>query len=137
MRVNLIKSIWIAVIIAIVLTLVTSPSGAAACTEMTSDNFDSDPCQEESAIPLCCLTVDYPLSNCILTNPIDNEVILTNCSTPKENVYLVWSVTSMTTETSRNPKKPLQREPAQELPSCLYSEYHCRNCLDSEEPPQV
>jgi len=137
MRANLIKSIWIAVIIAVVLMLVTSPSTAAACMEMTADNFDSDAYQKEAAVPPCCLTADCPLSHHILTNVVDNEVILPNRSTPKENVYLVWSATSVTTETSLDPQKPLQREPAQELPSYLYSEYHCRNCLDSEEPPQV
>ncbi len=137
MRTNPIKSIWIAVIIAAVLLLVVSPSVAAACMDRTADNFDSDPCQKEAAVPLCCLTADCPLSHCILTNAVDNEVLLPNRSTPKENVYLAWSATSVTTETSLNPQKPLQWEPAKELPSYLYTEYHCRNCLDSEEPPQV
>ena len=137
MRANLIRSIWIAVIIAVVLMLVPSPSTTAACMEMTANNFDSDPCQKEAAVPPCCLTADYPLSHCILTNAVDNEVLLPHRSTPKENVYPVWSATSVTTETSLNPKKPLQRVPAQELPSYLYTEYHCRNCLDSEEAPQV
>ncbi len=137
MRRNPFKSIWIAVIIAIVLMLVTSPSTAAACMEMTADNFDFDPVQEEAAVPSCCLTADCLLSHHILTNVVDNEVIFPNRSTPKENVYLVWSATSVTIETSLDPQKPLQRDPTQELPSHLYSEYHCRNCLDSEEPPQV
>ncbi len=137
MRANLIKSTWIAVIIAVVLIFVTSPSTAAACMEMTADNFDFDPCQKEAAVPSCCLTAECSLSHHILTNGVDNEVLLPNRSTPKENAYLVWSATSVTTETSLDPQKPLQRDPTQELPSHLYSEYHCRNCLDSEEPPQV
>ncbi len=136
MRRNPMKSIWIAVIVA-VLILVAAPTVAAASMAMTADNCDSDPCQKEAAVQPCCLTADYPLSHCILTNAVDNEVLLPNHSTPKENVYLAWSATSVTTETSLNPKKPLQREPAQELSSYFYSEYHCRNCLDSEEPPQV
>ena len=137
MRRNPFKSIWIAVIIAIVLMLVTSPSTAAACMEMTADNFDSDACQKEAAAPPCCLTADCPLSHHILTNVVDNEVLLPNSSTPKDNVYLVWSVTSVTTETSLDPQKPLQRDSTQELPTYLYTEYHCRNCLDSEEPPRA
>ena len=137
MHKNLTKSIWIAVIIAVVLTLVTSPSTAAACMEMTADNFDSDPCQKESAVPLCCLTTDCLLRHHILTNGVDNEVLLPNRSTPKENVYPVCSATSVVTETSLDPQKPLQRDPTQELPTYLYTEYHCRNCLDSEEPPQA
>jgi hypothetical protein len=134
---NLKKSTWIAVIIAVVLMLVTSPSTATACTEMIADNFNSDTYQKEAALPPCCLTVDCLLSHHSLTNVVDNEVILPNHFTPEENVYLVRFATSVTTETSLNPKKPSQREPSQELPSYLYTEYHCRNCLDSEEPLQV
>ncbi len=137
MRTNPVKSIWIAVIIAVVLMLVTSPSIVAACTDMAANNFDSDVWQKKVAVPPCCLTADYPLSHHILTKVVDNEVILPNRSTPKENVYLVRSATSVTTETSLDPQEPLQRDPTQELPSYLYSEYHCRNCLDSEEPPHV
>jgi hypothetical protein len=137
MCVNLIKSIWIAVIIAVVLTLVTSPSTAAACMEMTADNCDSDPYQKEAAVPPCCLTADCPVSHHILANVVDNEVILPNRSIPEENIYPICFATSVTTETSLDPQKSLQREPSQELPSYLYSEYHCRNCLDSEELPQV
>ena len=137
MRENLIKSIWIAVIIAVVLMLVTSPSTADACMDRTADNFDSDPFQKESTVPLCCLTADYPLSHCILTNAVDNEVLLPNRSTAKENVYIALSKTNVSTEASPNPKKPLQRERSQEVPSHTCTEYHCRNCLDSEEPHQV
>ncbi len=137
MRTNSIKSIWIVVIIAVVLTLVTSPSTATACMEMTDDNFDSDPYQKEAAVPPCCLTADCLLSHHTLTNAVDNEVILPKRSTLEENVYLVWSTTSVTTEPSLDPQKFLQQEPAQELPSRHCTEYHCRNSLDSEEPPQV
>jgi len=137
MRTNPFKSILIAVIIAVVLMLVTSLSTAAACKDMTADNFDFDLCQKGAAVPPCCLASDCLLFHNILNNGVDNEVLLPNHSTPEENVYLVWSATSVTTETSIDPPKPLQQEPAQELPLYLYSEYHCRNSLDSEEPPQV
>ena len=134
---NLMKSIWIAVITAVVLILVTSPNSVTACTEMTADNFNSDACQKETAVPPCCLTSDCLLSNHLLTNTVDNEVILPNRSTPEENGYLVWSTTSVTTEPSLDPQKLFQGEPSQELPSRPCTEYHCRNSLDSEEPHQV
>ncbi len=136
MRRNTLKSILIVVITA-VLILVAAPSVAAACMDRTADNFDSAPWQKEAAVPLCCLTADCPLSHCTLTNAVDKEILLPNRSAPKENVYMALSQTSVTTETFLNPQKPLQWEPAKELPSYLYTEYHCRNCLDSEEPPQV
>jgi hypothetical protein len=131
------KSTCIAVFVAVVLILVTSPSTSAACAEMTADNFNYSTYHNEAAVPTCCLTVDCMLLHHSLTNVVDNEVILPDQSTPKENVYLVWFITSVTTENSLNTKKPFQREPIQELPSYLYTEYHCRNCLDSEEPLQV
>ena len=137
MRANLIKSIWIAVVTAVVLMLVTSPSTAAACTEMTADNFDSEVYQKEATVSPCCLTAECRLSHHVIANVVDSDVVLPERSTSKENIYIVWSATSVTTETSLGPQGPLQREPAQELPPCLHSEYHCRDCLDSEEPPQV
>ncbi len=125
------------VIIAVVLLLIASPGVAAASMEMTDENCDSNPCQEGTAMPLCCLTADCPLYHCILASTVAGEVLLPNRSTPKEHVYLAWSPTSATTETSLNPKKPFPRGPTQELPSRLRNESHCRNCLNSEEPPLV
>jgi hypothetical protein len=42
--------------------LVTSPSTAAACIDMTADNFDFDNYQKEAAVPPCCLTADLYLT---------------------------------------------------------------------------
>ncbi len=137
MRANFAKSTWLVAIVAVVLLLIASPGVAASSMDRTVDNLDSGPCQEGAAIPLCCLTADCPLSPCILTKAVNNECLLPNHSTPKENVYWAWFPTSVTTETSLNPKKLLQREPAQELPSYFYTESHCRDCLNSEEPHQV
>ncbi len=137
MRVNPIKSIWIVVIIAVVLLLIASPGVAVSSMDRTAHNLGSDPCQKEAAVPLCCLMADCPLSPCILNNAVNNECRLPNRSTSKENVYLPWSPTSVTAETSFNPKKPFQRGPTQELPLRLCNESHCRDCLNSEEPPLV
>ena len=137
MNANTIKPTWIAVIVATILLLITSPSIAAASMEMTTENCDYSSHQGGATIPQCCLMSDYPLSHCILTNTADIKVLHTNRFIPNKIVYLAWSKTDVTTETSLNPKKPLQWTPAKELPSYCYSEYHCRNCLNSEEPPQV
>jgi len=130
------KLILIAVITA-VLILVAAPTIAAASMDMTTDSCNSSPYHEKSSIPTCCLTADCLLSHCILTNAVDNEVLLASRFIPNKNVYIALSKTSVSTEASPNPKKPLQRDPSQELPSYPCTEYHCRNCLDSEEPHQV
>ncbi len=137
MRANFAKSTWLVAIVAAVLLLIASPGVAASSMDRTDDNLDSDPCQKEAAVPLCCLMADCPLSPCILTNAVNNECRLPNRSTSKENVYLAWSPISVTAETSLNPKKPFQRGPTQGLPSVLFTAYHCRNCLSSEEPSAV
>ena len=130
------KSILIAVIIA-VLILVVAPTITAASMAGTADSCDSGPYHEKASIPICCLTADCPFSLCILTNAVDNEVLLNSRYIPNKNVYITLSKISVSTEASPNSKKPLQRELSQELSSYIYTEYHCRNCLDSEEPPQV
>ena len=136
MRMNLIKTILIIVITA-VLILVAAPTIAVASIDMTADNCDSCLFNEEPSIPTCCLTVDCLLSNCSLSNAADNEVLLTSRFIPNKNVYIALYRKSVFTKTSLDPPKPLQREFSQESPSYIYTEYHCRNCLDSEEPPQV
>lgn len=138
MRANLAKSTWFVAIVATILLLVASPSVAAASMDCTAETHDSSHCQEGAAIPqCCCLMANCTLSYCILTSTVTNEVLLPSRLTPNENVYMAWSQTSVTTETPLNPKKPFQRDPPQELPSRLHTEYHCRNCLNSEEPHQV
>ncbi len=136
MRRNPMKSILIAVITA-VLILVAAPTIAAASIDRTTDRCDSGPYHEKASIPSCCLTADYLLSHCCLSNAGDNKVLFISRFIPNKNVYIALSKTSVSTEASPNPKKPLQRESFQELPSHLHTEYHCRNCLDSEEPHQV
>ena len=136
MRRNTMKLIWISVITATLL-MVAAPTIAVASMDMTADNCDSGPFHEDSSIPICCLMADCPLSHCSISNTADNKVLFFNRSTPKDNIYLAWSKTSVPTETSPNPKKPLQRELSQELPSYLHTECHCRNCLNSEEPHQI
>ena len=137
MRANPMKSIWIAVIIAAVLLLVAAPGIAAASMEKAADNCDPNPCQEGAVIPPCCLAANCLLSHCILSSAVASEVLPPSRLTQNEDVYPAWSPASLTPETSLNPQKPFQRDPTQELPSHLCTEYHCRNCLNSEEPHQV
>lgn len=131
------KSIVLVIIISIFL-LVGSLPVFAGSAEWTTNDYYSDPCQEKPAIPQNCLTSDCPLCHCILANAVTNECLLPGRFTPNEDVYLNWSPTSVTPEISPDQLRPLQRDPTQELlPSRLGTEYHCRDGLNSEEPPQV
>jgi len=123
-------------VITAVFILVAAPTITAASMDMTADSCNSSPYHEKASIPTCCLTADCLLCSCSLSNAADNKVLLASRFIPKKNVYLAWSKTSVSTETSPNPKKPLQRDPTQELPSLFDTEYHCRNCLDSEDSHQ-
>ncbi len=136
MRRNTIKLILIAVITA-VLILVAAPAIAAASINRTTDSCDSGPYHEKAAIPICCLMADCPLCHCTLSSATDNKVLLISRFIPNKDVYIALPKTSVSTEASPDPKTPLQRERSQEVPSHTRTEYHCRNCLDSEEPPQV
>ena len=136
MRMNLIKAILIVVITA-VLILIATPVVATASMEMTTNGCDTNPLHTKPSIPTCCLTADCPLTQCSLSNAVDNKVLLPSRFIPNKNVHITLHKTSVITDTSFDPQKLLQRDPTQELSSHLFSEYHCRNCLDSEEPPQV
>jgi hypothetical protein len=137
MKANTIRSIWIAVIVAITLLLSTSSSIAAASMEITTENCDYNSHQGGATLPLCCLTSDSPLSHCILTNTVDIRALHAYRLIPTKIIYLAWSKTDVTTGTSLNPKKLLQWIPTQELLPYCYTEYHCRNCLNSEILPQI
>lgn len=126
----------IAVITAIVI-LIMVPTISIASIEMAADNCDFSPYHEKAPIPICCLTANCQLSYCVFTKTVDNEVLLPDQPASNENVCVALSRTTVTTEISLNPKRPLLWESLQQLPSCLFTGYHCRNCLDSEEPHQV
>ena len=130
------KSILI-VVIATVLILVAAPTVATASMEMMPNSCDTNPLQKNFPILTCCLTTDCLLSDCSLSNTTADKVLLTSRSIPNKNFYIALYRTSVSTKTSLDPQNPLQRDPTQELPTYLYTEYHCRNCLDSEEPHQV
>ncbi|MFC1865555.1 hypothetical protein ACFLYB_02430 [Chloroflexota bacterium] len=130
---NLVRPTWVAVIVAVILLVVTSPGIAAEPAEMNAADCDLS----GATIPQCCLMSDGPLSHCILIGSDDITVLRTSYSSPHKIVYLACSRTNAAAETSLNPKKPLQRAPARELPSHCYAEHHCRNSLNSEEPPQA
>ena len=136
MRRNTMKPILIAVITA-VLVLVAAPTVAVASMEMTPNSCDTNPLHTNSSIPTCCLTADCLLSGCSLPNATDDKILLTSRPIPNKNFYIALYRTSVSTMTSLDHQKPLHREPAQKLPSYPCAEYHCRNCLDSEEPHQV
>ncbi len=131
------KSIGLVILIGIVLFVGSLPVFAGS-VEGTTDDYYSEPCQKKPAIPQNCLTPDCPLCHCNLANAVTNEILLLGRFTPKEDVYPNWSPTSVTPEISPSQPQPLQRDPTQEpLPPRLGTEYHCRNGLHSEEPPQV
>ena len=136
MRRNTMKLILIAVITA-VLIMVVAPMVAAASMEMTPNSCDTNPLHTNSSIPTCCLTADCLLSDCSLSKTTDDKVLLTTRPIPNKNFCIALYRTSVSTKTSLDPQKPLQQEFSQELPSHPCTEYHCRNCIDSEEPHQV
>ncbi len=137
MHANPIKSIWIVIIITVTILSVASPHIAAASMDSAVDNCDSGPYHEKSFVPMFCLTGDCLLDNCCLSNAADNIILPPGRFFPINNVYIAVSNTGASTVTPHNSQRPLQRYPTQELSTYLCTEYHCRNCLDSEEPHNI
>ncbi len=138
MRANLAKSTWLIASVLAILLLVASPSMAAASMErMTEENCDFNPCQGNTAMPLCCQASDCPLSYCISPNTSTHEVLLCSRFTANEEVCLSWSPISLAPEPPSNQPMHRQRDSILASPSDLFTAYHCRNCLSSEEPSAV
>jgi hypothetical protein len=137
MNINTVRTTLIAIVVSIIILFISSTSVAAASIETTTENCGYDSYQREATIPLSCLTFDDSLSHCILTNPVKIEAQHASRHIPTKIIYLAWLKTEVTTETLLNPKNLLRWIPAQELPPHYYPEYHCRNCLNSEKPPQI
>ena len=133
---NSIKISLVAVITA-ALILVAAPTIASASIDGTTDSCDSNPLYTKCSIPTCCLTADCLLTDCVLSNTTDDKVLYTCRFLPNKNVYIALHKMSVSTETSPNPKKPLQWELFQKLLPHPSTGYHCRNCLDTEEPYRV
>lgn len=136
MREKFARSSGLVAAIAVALLLIATPGVAASSLDRADDHLDSNPCQKEAPVPLCCSMADCALSPCILASAVKNEALLPNRSVTKVSVSPAWSPTSLTAETPLSPRKPFRRYPTRELPSCPGSESHCRDCLISEEPPQ-
>jgi len=88
----------------------------------------------QSSTPVCCSMSDGSFPDCSLSNVPDNEAMLPSRTTLGLVVYNCQYVQSVSTEIDNAPNQLLEQKSSQLLPPHLYSEYHCRNSLNSEDP---
>jgi len=133
--------ILIAVFIAMLTFLLTvvSVSADTSNDEMADScncncNCDCNTLYFQSSMPVCCSMSDGSFPDCSLSNVPDNEAMLPSRTTLDLVVYNYQYVQSVSTEIDNDPDQLLEQKSSQLLPPHLYSEYHCRNSLNSEDP---
>jgi hypothetical protein len=129
--------ILVAITLGLFLLLVVSPFNAFACAEMTTENPDSDSCDDEGALPPYCSTGSCSLR--ILGSSIPIDFMYDNIprfiyTLQNEDIYLGESLIGPAAGTTQNINKGFQSWGLPRVPTGIVSEYHCRNSLDSEDP---
>lgn len=118
--------------------LMAVPISAHTSTNAMASNCNCDhDCNTkdiQSSIPACCSISNGAFSDCVLSEVPDNEAILPNSVTLSLDVHNNQCVQSVSTEVTDSSKQLLEQESPQLSPTRFYSEYHCRNSLNSEEP---
>jgi len=131
--------ILIAVIVAIltfvlIVEPVSSDTSINAMVECCECECDCNTIFSQSSMPVCCSISDGSFPDCSLSNVPDNEAMLPSRTTLDLVVYNCQYVQSVSTEIDNGPNQLLEQKSSQLLPPHLYSEYHCRNSLNSEDP---
>lgn len=121
------KSIGLRILICIILIVCSLPVFTGTVEGKTND-YHSNPYQENHEIPL---TSHHLLFSCTA-----NITLPPNPFTVNTVIFLAWSHRSQIIEPSFNEMVTYLQNQAQESPP-LVNEYHCRNCLNSDEPTLV
>jgi len=129
---NMRRALSVAVMSAIIMVL-SAPGVAAAGPLAASDSCDTIPmntdfpvvscCESGNCFSVCCTMPDIPGDRTTVTYlPVPNKNFVTCCYKTSESIDITVSF-----------DKPPGQDTSQALSFHPYSEYHCRNSLDSEE----
>jgi len=132
MHTNVLRLISIGIIIAI-LTMSVVPVMASTAVDKMADHCDSNPSHGNTSTPICCLMADCPIFHCILSSSVDDRAMLITRPVLNNNIPIA-SNTGISSESHLCYEGPSSSDLLREFPCPLVTEYHCRNCLDSEEP---
>jgi len=136
-RINTLKSISVVIIVAVLL-LFAAPTISAACMDCmccSVETGNSSQCQETDLNSQCCCVVeDCLIADCSVYNPDDDKVLPTSLFTPNRNTCVTLPQMSVSFENLSHTTKQPGEHYFPEFPSYLYTQYHCRNSLNSEEP---
>ena len=127
-----IKPVCLALILALALVF-TLPGIAAASMQMNA-GLETDSCRDAPAVPICCLTGDCMVFQCILTDTAIGKYVHFTRSLPVEEICLQSPITGPADDIESEPNLSSQPELVPKSPSETLSEYHCRNSLSAEDP---
>lgn len=130
-------SILIAVTVAIfTFALMVMPVSADTPMDAMDDNCNCD-CNTmpmQSSMPECCSISYGSFPDCGLPDVPDDEAMLPGRSTLNWDIHNGQYTLSISTEIDNGSKQLPEQEFPQLSSSCICSEFHCRNSLDSEDP---
>ena len=130
-----IKSIGVAFLV-VVVGLLLVPAAVAAHATIDSGGTAGGCCGTICA-PQCCQPADVEPADCILSSEQGEQAVLSRfVSSLKKSPLLTFKTGPVLTPVAVTDLSP-RGEFVQESPGEPPVRYHCRNCLDSDEPAQI
>jgi hypothetical protein len=126
------RPVCAALVLALALVFVV-PGMAIASLEEPAGHH-SGACQEQPAVPLCCVTADCPIYQCILNEANNSTALRSIRPAQKEDICPVAALPVAGTEITKDLKIPCRPEAVPESPPGISFKHHCRNSLASEDP---
>jgi hypothetical protein len=124
------SKLWQAISVLIFITTIL----LAGVIPVSAESMDgAGGCQPaKAAVPLCCLNSDCPLSY----SSVDNLLPATATFALNKTVYLVRFTPNLIS-TSSFEQSTFEPDTSQGILYPPGTDYHCRNSLESAEPPQI
>lgn len=121
-------------ILGLMATSVSAYNSVNAPARNCNCDCDCSTMNMQSSLPACCSMPDCSLLDCSLPYVPDDGSILPNCSSLNWNIQDGQLVLSVPIGSNNSSEQFGEQELPQFSPPCLFSDYHCRNSLSSEDP---
>ena len=130
----LITALTVILILGLMATSVSADASVNAPACNCNCDCDCNTMNIQSSIPACCSMADSSFPDCSLPHVCDDDAILPSFSTFDWNIQNGQLVRSVPVGSINGSEQFGEQEHPQFSPPCFFSEYHCRNSLNSEDP---
>lgn len=130
----LITALTVILILGLMATSVSADTSVNAPARNCNCDCDCSTMNMQSPVPACCSMPDCSLLDCSLPYVPNDESTLPSCSCLNWNIQNGQLVKSIPLGNNNGSEQLGEQELPQFSPPCLFSGYHCRNSLNSEDP---